>query len=704
SFTLDRYTGQLVWKNAPPYDFNGLTLFPAIFNIAIRVSEFRHGDFIGYVVRDMQIIVNNCVDNPPVIDPLPALCQLAGSIVQFNLSASDVDYNPTIPNPTKQLVTLEGYGAPFSSAKYPAFLTPAVPNGNPVNAQFTWQTDCNDIMYESYKAYFRATDDYYLPMTNENFATIKVIGPAPQNVKIKQIGDGFQVSWNKDICGLAYYYKIYKKIDPSNWNPSACQTGIDLNASKFVYLDSIHVNNTPHDTFYYDNNFGAGLTPLVDYCYRIVAYYPSRTPNGTIIFGKDAESYASTEICAEIIRNKPIITNVSVRNTDATNGSMYLHWLRPSILDSVNYAPPYKLVIRRSTSINGTYQNLDSLHFTSFSNITDSSFIDTFINTSQVQYFYKIDFFSTIGIDTQFIDASPMASSVRASVYSTDRKNILNWHYNVPWINDSVVVYRKNNTNGFDYIGNSTGNSFADTGLYNGTTYEYYLQTFGMYSQIFYSSVLVNNSQKISGTPVDTIPPCPPMLTVTPPCSSFNDFYNTLSWIPDNTCGGDVLYYKIYYKRLKTDSYRLIDSVGKDSLRYIDASKYLVNSIGGCYIVTAVDSSVHRNESPFTNEVCIDNCPRYEIPNVFTPNGDGINDLLNPFPYRFVDKINIIIYDRWGMPVYQTSDLDINWDGRDQASKNKCTEGVYFYICDVYEIFLDGLRQRTIRGTVHLMR
>ncbi len=66
----------------------------------------------------------------------------------------------------------------------------------------------------------------------------------------------------------------------------------------------------------------------------------------------------------------------------------------------------------------------------------------------------------------------------------------------------------------------------------------------------------------------------------------------------------------------------------------------------GCYYVTAVDRS--GNECP-SNTVCKDNCPYYELPNVFTPNGDGSNDLFTPFPCpRFVQSVSFVVHNRWG--------------------------------------------------------
>lgn len=86
-----------------------------------------------------------------------------------------------------------------------------------------------------------------------------------------------------------------------------------------------------------------------------------------------------------------------------------------------------------------------------------------------------------------------------------------------------------------------------------------------------------------------------------------------------------------------------------------------VPSVAGCYVVTAVDS--FANQSVVGTKIRVDNCPIYELPNVFTPNGDNINDLFIPLPYKFVKDIDIKIYDRWGLLMFETTDPGIFWNG-----------------------------------------
>ena len=129
-----------------------------------------------------------------------------------------------------------------------------------------------------------------------------------------------------------------------------------------------------------------------------------------------------------------------------------------------------------------------------------------------------------------------------------------------------------------------------------------------------------------------------------------------------------------------------------------------ISSIAGCYKISAKDST--GNESKNNERVCIDidSCKMFILPNVFTPNGDGINDLFVPVSTDYVDKLDIQIFNRWGNLVFHTSDKQINWDGKDMNTKLECPEGVYFYVCEIYEINLNGTAKRRLIGYIQILR
>ncbi|NNC94096.1 MAG: T9SS type B sorting domain-containing protein, partial [Chitinophagales bacterium] len=107
---------------------------------------------------------------------------------------------------------------------------------------------------------------------------------------------------------------------------------------------------------------------------------------------------------------------------------------------------------------------------------------------------------------------------------------------------------------------------------------------------------------------------------------------------------------------------------------------------------------------------CIDNCPFYDLPNVFTPNNDGANDLYKPMRgSRFISRIEMKIYNKWGNLVFETEDPMINWDGTDMFTGKELPEDVYFYAGYMYEERLSGevkmpLPKDDLRGFIHLIR
>lgn len=689
SFSIDPHTGTLFWAKS---------IYEGLYNIAIKVSEYRNGQLVGYVIRDMQIRIRNCVNDVPVINTIANQCVVAGDSISLPVTASDANI---------QSIVLIGYGGPFKVPISPAVLTQNT--GTPLglaSGKFFWQTDCSHVRYSGYQATIEAKDNYQLsPAAGYTTFDVKVNGPAPQNVKVKQVGNGFRITWSKDLCKLANIYKVYRRIDSSFWSPGFCETGIPASTGFQLIGQVTSPVFATTDTSFYDDNKGEGLSPLINYCYRIVAVFPARTANGSNLpGGKPSESFASVEVCDVIIRSKPIITQVSVTTTNAINGALRLSWIRPDTLDTVQYKAPYRLAFKRAvyspTGI-GAYTTIATADYFTFAGISDSSLIDSNINTLNNQYIYKIEFlYDSLGVPA-FVDVSPSAASLYLKIYSTDNTNILTLVEKVPWTNSTYTIYRKNPVASvYDSLTTTQSRVFSDTGLVNGLSYCYYIKSRGAYS--FYLSVLVNNSQEACGVPVDTVRPCPPKLTVTPPCDVFTDSTNKLSWIPRPSCAADVVSYNIYYKKLFTDPFTKIGSVNNLTHNYIDNREVLKFSIAGCYSVTAVDS--FNNESFLTDSVCIDNCPYYEIPNVFTPNGDGKNDLLRPFPYRFIDHIKLRIYNRWGALVYETDNLDILWDGKTQDTHIDCSAGTYFYTCEVYEQYLMELKTNPKRGTIQLIR
>lgn len=67
------------------------------------------------------------------------------------------------------------------------------------------------------------------------------------------------------------------------------------------------------------------------------------------------------------------------------------------------------------------------------------------------------------------------------------------------------------------------------------------------------------------------------------------------------------------------------------------------------------------------------------IPNVFTPNGDNINDFFT-IPSTDVERLDVEIFDRWGLKLFEYHTIYGGWDGRSAKTGIECTDGIYYYI------------------------
>lgn len=91
-----------------------------------------------------------------------------------------------------------------------------------------------------------------------------------------------------------------------------------------------------------------------------------------------------------------------------------------------------------------------------------------------------------------------------------------------------------------------------------------------------------------------------------------------------------------------------------------------------------------------------------EMPNVFTPNGDGSNDLFRPVTLQGVSSISFRIYNRWGQELFQTNQLEAGWDGRTPSGR-PVPAGTYFWVLETTAIKAPD-STTTNHGTVTLLR
>ncbi len=235
-------------------------------------------------------------------------------------------------------------------------------------------------------------------------------------------------------------------------------------------------------------------------------------------------------------------------------------------------------------------------------------------------------------------------------------------------------------------------------------------------------------------------PPCKPVLTVTGiDCNNFNScpvigasYSNTVRWkkSSDSNCQNDIKGYNIYASNAVGETFTKIAELVTDTF-YVHSN---LPSFAQCYKISAVNRA--GIESDLSDQFCFDNCPYYELPNVFTPNNDGCNDRFSAYSIRyygdpdegypcgntepdidalkkkcarFVSGVTFTVYNRWGREVYKyqsggENTIYIDWNGKDNEGRD-LDGGVYYYTANVVFDVVDPKRKnRTIKGWVQIIR
>lgn len=655
--TINSANGDLIW-NTPT--------MAGEFNIAILIEEFRNGQRIGAILRDMQITVYPNCPPPPNITTVSDTCIIAGDFLGFNIFATG-----------SSAVTLTSTGIPYSLPNAANFQQVTAPSTS-TTGTFTWSTNCSNVRKTPYYVSFKATDSHTANLVDYQTTTIRVIGPKIQNLTTTVQPNSIKLDWSP-TCSNAIGYHVYRRRGNSTWNPSTCETGIPPIAG-YQYIGQ---TSSVNDTTYTDNNQGQGLIPGEDYCYRVYAIYPD-----------GAKSIASDEACGQLEKNVPIITHVSVNSTDVSTGDIYVEWSKPTDHNTTIYPGPYRYLIYRGVQSTSNMVLIDST-----ATINDTTYTDINLNTKDFQYYYRVDIYNLTNGTRELMGQSTVASSIYLTLVPSDNQLTLVWNENVPWTNTQHVIYRQNTTTLlFDSLDITSNATYTDTGLSNLTTYCYKVKSIGGYSSPDIVFPIINYSQEICGQPIDNVKPCPPILTINADCDLQQ---NELNWQTSfGSCADDVLSFNLYKKDSLDGDYVLIATINDNNIsNYLHSNLF---SIAGCYVITGIDSV--GNESAFSDSVCVDNCPNYDLPNIFTPGGDGMNDFFQAFPFKYIGSIDLEIFNRWGQVIYKATEPDFKWDGTHKDNGADVPDGTYYYLCKVNELTLEGTKPRIIKGFVTLLR
>jgi gliding motility-associated-like protein len=166
------------------------------------------------------------------------------------------------------------------------------------------------------------------------------------------------------------------------------------------------------------------------------------------------------------------------------------------------------------------------------------------------------------------------------------------------------------------------------------------------------------------------------------PDASFNASYFV-------TCNG--VRADITNQSVNADSYIWNFSDGSSSTESEPSHTFAVNSIPSVYLIATNSNSC--SDTTLVDSTFAHNLPDFfdlMLPNVFTPNNDGINDkygltLKSDMP----DCFSLKIFDRWGIKMFDSQVSGTSWDGR-TSSGIKAVPGVYFCILKINDYEFTG--------------
>jgi gliding motility-associated-like protein len=120
----------------------------------------------------------------------------------------------------------------------------------------------------------------------------------------------------------------------------------------------------------------------------------------------------------------------------------------------------------------------------------------------------------------------------------------------------------------------------------------------------------------------------------------------------------------------------------------------------GTFCATLIVVDEHGCVDSVTNCLVVNPLFTFYIPDAFTPNGDGINDVFMP-KGSYVKDYEMYIYDRWGMQLFHSTDITNGWNGGVDNGSRTCQEDTYIYLIKVTDSQGNG---HSYTGTLNLIK
>lgn len=434
------------------------------FAIKVKVDAYRDGQKVATIIREMEVIVQNCnaANTAPVVTPPFAggtsfdTTVYAGDAVDFDLSASDLE---NLQDGTPQSVTISSsglmYGTGYTNSSAGcntpdcATLNAATVTGSQsANLHFNWQTNCNhlkgpDGTAENEMPYifvFKVKDDY-CPAPKVNYYTVTIhvknkdVLPAPKIKCITTAANGDVIlHWDpiSDPSGNFNGYKIY------GVNQGLYGTIATINTGSYT-INAGTITNPPED-FYIATLSGCG---------------------------------GVTE------RHSDTLSNISLDVSNPADGTAVLDWNNPAPAPLSSFGN-YYLIYKEYPA--GTWTKIDSVPYGT------THYLDT-ITVCQSQLNYKIvlpstscDFVSNIDGDVfedQIVPNMPDITNV--TIDTASGNTTINWDVNHQLDTYGYVIYKADGNGNIEPIDTVWGrNNTSFTTYYdpNANAYQYSVAAF----------------------------------------------------------------------------------------------------------------------------------------------------------------------------------------------------------------------------------
>ncbi|MGC3945608.1 MAG: hypothetical protein QM762_13995 [Chryseolinea sp.] len=223
TFAIDPISGTITWDSPGAI---------GEYNIAFHVIEWRKKNGVwykvGYVRRDMQIIVDDCDNQRPDLIMPADTCVVAGTTLKATIFGID---------PDNDQVKIEAFSEIFNfpTGQSPATYTPVPkvddfrPSSPPAQTKFEWNTECIHVKDQPYQVVFKITDK---PKNGPRLVTfktwfIKVVGPAPvwEDAKLNLVNRTTELKWDPYFCQNAETMQVWRKVDGTNFGTRQLSDG-----------------------------------------------------------------------------------------------------------------------------------------------------------------------------------------------------------------------------------------------------------------------------------------------------------------------------------------------------------------------------------------------------------------------------------------------------------------------------------------------